>query len=152
MGLDDLNESTNGTGGNWVKLNEKGQTLRGAVLDSVVRPRLFDGVQVVSRAGNKRTVTTITLQTDLRDDDITDDDGIRKWDADEGGRMAIAAAKEELGRPIQLGDILEVKVTKSSVQGKHGADFKARLIAGPPPEVDVDTGAAGGDDDDGWDD
>lgn len=122
--LNELNDAIAASGGDWVKLNEAGQQVTGALVDAEVRPRMYDGSQVVSKAGNPRKVWTLTLDVPGR--------GAVKADADEGGQAKIRAAAAKLGRNLAAGDVVAIVVTESSVQGKSGAEWDVTISAGKP--------------------
>ncbi|CAB4201964.1 hypothetical protein UFOVP1360_17 [uncultured Caudovirales phage] len=162
--LDDLNESANEAGGKWVNLNTEGQKIGGLLIGSQKRGKTFDGMPVYTKASmnnpdpskrKQREELVLTLQTTEHDDDDPTDDGIRKVTLDEGGMMAMGKAKRDLGRGFLLGDFVKLRVTKSSVQGKSGADIEAKVdesLSQHPTSASADAanGSTDAADDEDW--
>lgn len=130
--LDELNRDASG-GGRWVKLNrvEHG-TLKGIVVDVETREKMYKGQVVLShKTGKPRLSRVFTLITDLRDPDIDDDQGVRRFDANEGAYFAILDAIREAKATAEVGDTLEVKVTADPPTTASQAEYAARWTKGP---------------------
>ena len=131
--LNELNEDVARSGGGWFKLNrvEHG-TLKGIVVDIETREKTFEGNVVLSRkTGKPRLERVFTLITDLRDPDIDDDNGIRKFGANEGAYFAILDAVKDAKATAEVGDTLEIKVTADPATSTSQAEYKARWTKGP---------------------
>jgi hypothetical protein len=82
-GFDDLDEFFAGGGGpkgiSW-KSARKGDSVTGTILDMEVRDKIDPNTKavVMNEYGKAKQVLVITLATDLRDDEIEDDDGTRR--------------------------------------------------------------------------
>lgn len=130
--LDELNRDASG-GGRWVKLNrvEHG-TLKGIVVDVETREKTYKGQVVLShKTGKPRLSRVFTLITDLRDPDIDDDQGVRRFDANEGAYFAIIDAIKEAKATAEIGDTLAIKVVKDPETTTSQADYKAQWTKGP---------------------
>ena len=131
--LDELNQDLAASGGRFVKLNrtEHG-TLKGIVVDVETRDKTYEGKVVLSqKTGKPRKSRVFTLITDLRDDAIDDDRGVRKFDANESSYFAILDALKDAKATAEIGDTLEIKVTKDPPTTTSQADYKARWTKGP---------------------
>ncbi len=131
--LNELNEDVARSGGGWVKLNrvEHG-TLKGIVVEVETRDRTYEGEVVLSRkTGKPRKSRVFTLITDMRDDSIEDDRGLRKFDANEGAYFAILDALKEAKATAEVGDTLEIKAIKDPPKENQQADYSARWTKGP---------------------
>lgn len=143
--LDQLNEAASRIGGKWVKLRDQGDVLEGVVLDFELREKSYEGQPVVSRStGKPRIEWLFTIQTELRED--AEDDGIRKFPANESAQRAIAAAIKECGQPAKKGDHLKVGVKTPPKSTTDQAEYQARWTSAaeelqvptaPEPEVEV---------------
>lgn len=82
-GFDDLDEFFSGGGGakgiSW-KLARKGDSITGTILDMEVRDKIDPNTKavVMNEYGKPKQVLVVTLATDMRDDEIEDDDGTRR--------------------------------------------------------------------------
>jgi len=131
--LDDLNRDVASSGGTWVKLNrvEHG-TLTGIVVDVETRDKTFEGAVVLSRkTGKPRQERVFTLITELRDPDIDDDKGLRKFSANEGAYFAVLDALKTAKATAEIGDTLAIKVTKDPETSTSQADYAAKWTKGP---------------------
>ena len=131
--LNELNQDLASSGGTWVKLNRKAHgTLKGIVVDVETRDRTYEGEVVLSRkTGKPRKSRVFTLITELRDADIDDDRGVRKFDANEGAYFAILDALKEAKATAEIGDTLAIKVTEDPPQDNRQAEYKAQWTKGP---------------------
>lgn len=131
--IEELNQDVTATGSAWIKLNRKEHgTLTGIVVDVDTRDKTFEGQVVVSRkTGKPRKSRVFTLITDLRDDSIEDDAGLRKFDANEGAYFAIIDAIKEAKTTAEIGDTLAIKVTDDPPTTTSQAEYKAKWTKGP---------------------
>lgn len=130
--LDNLNRDVSG-GGTFVKVNrmEHG-TLTGIVVDMEEREKTYEGQVVLSRkTGKPRTSRVFTLITELRDPDIDDDRGVRKFDANEGAYFAILDAIKAAKVSAEVGDTLAIKVTADPPVATQQAEYRAQWKKGP---------------------
>lgn len=123
--LDQLNDAAASLGGQWVKCKDLGDVIEGVVLDFEIRGKTFEGQPVLSRkSGEQRKEWVFTIQTDDRTD--ADDDGVRKFSANESAQRAIAAAIKEAGSPAKKGDRVKLGVSKAAASTTEQAEYKAR--------------------------
>lgn len=134
MAFDEINKSINSVGGRWLKLFEKAHgVLEYVVLDAEVKDRTdTDGNVVLSKkTGKVRKVWVITFQTDLRDPEDPEDDGKRKFSANESCQFAITDAVKESGKPFATGGTLKLGVLKDA-SGTAQAEYQARWTPADP--------------------
>lgn len=131
--LDELNQDVAGGGGRFVKLNRREHgTLTGIVVDVETRDRTYEGEVVLSRkTGKPRKSRVFTLVTEMRDPDIDDDKGLRKFDANEGAYFAILDALKEAKATAEVGDTLAIKVTADPPRDNAQAEYRAQWTKGP---------------------
>src|SRR5690606_29795516 len=129
--LDENNEEIEKSGGTWLKLNEKGQNVRGAMVSGEVREKKTPEGQTVlsSRTGKPRKEWVLTLEVDGE---------LKNAVASEGGQIAIRKAVQALGRKLQPGDIIDITVSESSVPGKKGAEWDVKIEPGTGSPVEDD--------------
>lgn len=128
--LDEINEEIEKSGGTWLKLNEKGQSVRGAMVSAEVREKTYEGKTVLSsKTGKPRKEWVLTLEVDGE---------LKNTVAAEGGQIAIRKAAQALGRKLQPGDIIDITVSESSVPGKKGAEWDVRIEPGAGSPVEDD--------------
>lgn len=124
--LDALNTAAQSMGGRWLKLRTTDDpAVDGVLLDFEQRQKTFEGEVVRSRkSGDPRIEWVFTFQTNARDDD--DDDGIRKWSANESAQRAVAAAIKEAKVKAETGGRLKVKVKADPENDRSQAEYVAR--------------------------
>lgn len=130
--LDELNRDAAGAG-RFVKLNrvEHG-TLKGIVVDVETRDRTYEGKVVLSqKTGKPRKSRVFTLITDLRDPEIDDDKGVRRFDANEGAYFAVLDAIKAAKVTAEVGDTVEIEVTADPPRDNQQAEYRARWTKGP---------------------
>jgi hypothetical protein len=131
--LDELNRDAAASGGVWVKLNRKEHgVLKGIVLEIETREKTYEGKVVLSsKTGKPRKSRVVTLLTDQRSDDIDEDSGVRKFDANESAWREIVRAVKEAKATAESGDTLTIKVEKDPETSTQQADYKAKWEKGP---------------------
>lgn len=131
--LDDLNRDVAASGGTWVKLNRKEHgLLKGIVLEVETRDKTYEGKVVLSsKTGKPRKSRVFTLLTDQRSDDIEDDNGVRKFDANESAWFAVLDALRDAKATAEVGDTLTIEVEKDPESSTMQADYKAKWEKGP---------------------
>ena len=128
--LDEINEEIEKSGGTWLKLNERGQHVRGAMVSAEVREKTYEGKTVLSsKTGKPRKEWVLTLEVDGE---------LKNAVANEGGQIAIRKAAQALGRKLQPGDIIDITVSESSVPGKKGAEWDVKIEPGTGSPVEDD--------------
>lgn len=144
MSLDELNTAVASTGGGWFTLHKKEHgTLEGTVISFEKRDRTNPKGDIVYKNGtqNPRKVWTFTLKLDETSPLIEgpDDDGLRKFDANESAQMAIARAIREAKVTAKEGDRLKIKVKEEAAEGDYKqAEYVAVWTAGAAP-LAIDT-------------
>lgn len=142
MSLDQLNQDAASTGGAWLKLRNKAD----GVIDATViayekRERRDPEGDVVYKKGttNPRYVWTFTLRLDESSPLIEgpDDDGLRKFDANESAQRAIGDAIKASPKPAAEGDRLTIKVKTDPETDFSQAEYVAKWVPGAPV-LDVD--------------
>ena len=105
-------EQDGGRRGKYVKLTRETPQISGILAGPPIkRPKMFEGLPVVSKAGNPRDEHVITLHTGTHEHD--DDDGLRRFTLNEGDFSAFIAAWTEAGKPKPVdGWKIIVKTTK----------------------------------------
>lgn len=138
-GIDELNEAIAQGGGAYVKINRKEHgVLEGTILNAEVRGKTFEGQPVLSRkSGKQRQEWLLTLQTEHRDPEKEDDDGVRKFAANEGAQFAIRDAVKAADSKLEIGGSLKIAVTKDPASSQEQATYKAKYEAPKATEVDV---------------
>jgi hypothetical protein len=117
MTFDNIIDTAYRSGGRWLKLTEVGDKITGDLLDIEEREkRDLDGNIVLGKkSGTPRTEWVVTIQTD---DVNVDDDGVRKFSANESAQKAIKEAIKRAG--IKSSDAL------------NNAKFAIQLVAAAP--------------------
>jgi hypothetical protein len=117
--LGGLDDAVNQMGGNWIKLTSTDDPpLIGTVLSFEERDMTYEGRPVLSqKTGRQRREWVFTLDTG--------EDEPVKVAFKEAGQRAIANAIKANGKGSKAGDVLKIKVTESSVQGKSQAEYRA---------------------------
>lgn len=141
MTLDNIIDDAYRSGGRWLKLTEVGDKLKGALLDVEKRDkRDLDGNIVLGKkTGTPRTEWVLTIQTDDVD---TDDDGVRKFSANENAQRAIKEAIKRAG--IKSSDALQnaqfaLQLVSAAPDKFSQAGYTAQIKAAEPAKkVDLD--------------
>lgn len=143
----DIMDQINSFGGAWKKLNRKEHgVLEGTVISAEVRDKTFEGTPVVSRkSGKVRQEWVITLQTDENND--PDDDGVRKFSANESAQRAIATAVKDSKKPLEEGSYLKIAVVKDPASSTEQAEYKAQHTGASKVSVPADPWADADEDD-----
>ena len=137
MSLDSLNNAISSMGGSWVKLNSKEHgVLEGKVVEFEERDRRTPDGDIVYKKGtqNARKEWLFTLEVEAREND--DDDGLRKFAANESAQRAIAEAVKESGKQAEVGGTLKIAVKEDPEDTYSQATYQARYT--PPVEVIFD--------------
>lgn len=122
-----LDEAAARIGGQWVKLESKGDKLVGTVVEiDTEKPRTTPKGEVVlsKKSGKPRKVFGLIIQTDDRDG--PDDDGRRKFDANESAQYAILDAFKAWRKDNPSG-------------GVEGCRFKLEIVEEKKDEYDQHT-------------
>ena len=138
MSLDQLNQDAASLGGSWLKLRNKADgTIEGTVVSYEKRERRTPEGDVVFKKGTTtpRYVWTFTLQLDDGDARLEgpDDDGLRKFDANESAQRAIATAIKASGKPAAEGDRLKIAVKDDPESDFSQPEYQAKWTPGAPP-------------------
>lgn len=142
--LDEINAAIETAGGKWTKLRHKTDPyIDGEILAVVQRGKTFEGQPVLSRtSGQQRQEWLFTLQTTLRDD--ADDDGVRKFAANESAQRAIGEAVKASGQKLAIGGKLKLAVVADAPTDRDQPTFKAKYE--PPAASAVSASDIFGDD------
>jgi hypothetical protein len=147
--FDTANEFMFGTGGvKSAAFPTIGTVWKGAVISSEIRDQtdLKTGEAKRFQNGDPMKQLVVTIQTDVRDPNVTDDDGQRSLWA-KGGKGSMLEAIRNATQPhggLRAGGILAVKYTGDGVAAKRGFDppkFYAAQYTPPPmsmPSADMD--------------
>jgi hypothetical protein len=115
MSFDDVNADIRNGGGNYLALNKQGEGVVGVVLDVKRRGMVFNGDPVLNKNKEQRVEWVFTF-------DVNGE--TKKWAAKEQGQIAVREALRKAGvEKLEPNCRLNVKVTKSSVQGKAQAEY-----------------------------
>lgn len=133
--LDEINRRLDSSGARWINLRTKTDPhLDGTIIDAEPREKTFDGIPIMNRkTGQPRIEHVYTLQTALKED--ADDNGIRKWAANESAQRAIADAKRAAGKNLEIGGRLKIAVIVDPATERDQPTFKAKY---EPPAATVD--------------
>lgn len=136
--LDELNEAAEQLGGRWVKINSKADgVLEGNIIAFEKREKFFEGKPVYRRGSIiPRYEWVFTLKVDGRDDE--DDDGVRKFSANESCQRAIAAAIRESGQKAEEGGRLKIGVTEDPPSDRAQAVYRAKYTPPEPKPATLD--------------
>ena len=130
------------SGGSWVKLNEKGDTISGVVMSIDVLERTDpEGNVVKSRKTDKpRKIYRLRFVIPEAERDGGDDDGIRIFDANESAKSAIIRAFKECGESEVEGlDFwLKVSAERETPMSQLGYEAKFKKGAGLPAAAVAD--------------
>jgi hypothetical protein len=137
------------TGGKSAKFPEVGATVRGEILDMVVSQQtdMKSGAPKFWDNGDPMRQLVITLQTDERDADDADDDGIRKLYLKGGNKPttsqgAVAAAVKKSGASaLERGGTLALKYTGDGEPSQRGFNPPKLYAAKYEPPTKVDQAA-----------
>lgn len=136
----DLNEAARRAGGGaWVKLRNKDDgTIEGVLVDIEERDRTNPKGEIVRKKGTDkaRKEWVLTIETDLRDADIADDDGVRKVAANESMQRAIGKAIKESGSK-EYGGRIKIGVKEDPADDYAQAEYQAKYSP-PAPTIDID--------------
>lgn len=127
--FDDINEAIEKAGGTYVKLNRQEHgTLEGVIIDAEVRGKTFEGSPVLSgKTGKQRQEWLFTLQTEYRDDE--NDDGVRKFAANESAQYAIREAVKAAGGRLETGGTLKIAIKTDPKTTREQAEYQAKYTA-----------------------
>lgn len=130
--LDDINRAIDSFGGQWVNLRKKTDgVLDGLVVSVEERDKTFEGAVVLSRKTQQpRREWVFVLKTERHETD--EDDGVRKFAANESAQRAIAKAVKESGRKLEVNGRLKVVVTTDPENDRDQAEYKAKYEAPAP--------------------
>jgi len=143
MSLDDIiNESLN-SGGKWAKLATKGDKIAGELVSIDKRQRRTPEGDIVvgKKSGEPRTEWVITVRVPADQHEDADDDGLRKYGANEGAQRAVKEAIKRAG--IKSADELvgcqfALAVAKEAEGKFEQHDYVAQVKPGTPkPKADV---------------
>lgn len=139
-GLDDVNEDIARSGGSFFKLTHKEHgTIEGTLLGAEKRVKTFEGKEVLSRStGKPRHEWVLTLQTEMRDADQADDDGVRRVSCNEGLQIAIREELRRKGAKLEYGGRIKLGVKQDPETPTSQAVYGA-VWTPPQPAVDIDT-------------
>lgn len=141
MSLSELNDAAARSGGQWVKLAQRGDVLQGAILDFENRPKTFEGQPVLSRkSGEQRYEFVFTLQTE--DTEGPEDDGVRKVALNEAAQRAVLKAIKDAGVDAENGGHLLIAVVEDPPNDKAQAVYRAKYTP-PAKKIAVPTEGAG---------
>jgi len=140
--LDQLNQDIATTGGRYMKCFTKEHgNIEGTVVEYEKRDRTDPDGNVVFKKGSTtaRKVWTFTIQLDDTDPNREgpDDDGLRKFDANESMQRAISDAIKEAGAPAKAGDRIKVGVKTEAPDKFSQAEYQAKWTPGAPA-LDID--------------
>lgn len=134
MSLDTLNDAVNSMGGSWYKLFDKDEhpAIEGQILDFTERDRTDPDGNVVFKKGTTtpRKEWVFTLQTELRDADNAEDDGIRKLSLNESAQRAVAKAIKDSGQKAAVGGTLKLGVKTNAPDKFSQAEYQAKYTPG----------------------
>lgn len=143
MSLSELNEAVRSAGGAWVALKEKGDKVRGTIVDFEQREATFEGQVIVSRKTGKPRYEWVFVVT-VPDEDLTgpEDDGLRKFSLREAGQRAVIKALKKADCEAEIGGFLQIAVVadkeSSTSQPEFGASYgapsKPLNLSAPEPE------------------
>lgn len=117
--------------------SELGAGFKGVLLGPPVkRPQMFEGNPVLTRKTKEpRYEFLITFQTDLRDPEIDEDDGVRKFALKEGDFSAFVDAWKLAGKPNPIeGSTVACRVTKVRETATSWDEREFKIIPGEPPK------------------
>lgn len=121
------------------KFDAVGATVKGIVVDraSAQQRDIKTGTPKTYDDGNPRMQLVITVQTELRDPEIEDDDGQRRIFAKGAMLVAIRDAVKKAGlKTLSIGDELAVRYTGDGVAKTRGfnppKEYVAQVKAGVP--------------------
>lgn len=137
--LDALNEAVAARGGRYLKLRSTDDpAVDGEILAFEERDRTDpDGNVVTSRkSGQARREWLFTISTDLREDG--EDDGVRKFAANESAQRAIADAIKKSGQKAAIGGRLQVAVSQNPEDSYSQATYAAKYTPAAPAGVSAD--------------
>lgn len=129
------------SGGRWVKLKATTDApVEGTILAVELRDRTDPQGNVVYKKGTQtpRKEFVFTLQTG--ESDGQDDDGVRKFSANESMAGAIRQAENASGQKLEVGGLLKVGVKADPVDQWSQATYVARYTPPAPasPVADLD--------------
>lgn len=125
-------DATRPRGGRYVQLRKLGESLKGTVVGLEKRDKTFEGKPVLSKSGNQRYEYVITLATDIRDADIEDDDGVRRYSMNEGDYSAFIDAWKEAGSPKPIdGWTVGIKCTAERKKATEWDTHVVKFIEAP---------------------
>lgn len=133
MSFEDINRRLDNVGGQWVKLNDEGNELRGELVALEYRPLLdFNTKQpVLSKRGSAREELVVTVRIDEADRTGADDDGIRKASLKESGQFALIDAIKASGRPAEAGARIGIRCLGRATtmeQPRYEAGYKPPVL------------------------
>lgn len=104
MAFEDFKAAADSRGGKWTKLADRGDTLVGELVDIEVRDkRDMEGAVVLGKkSGKPRQEYIVTYRVAASERVDADDDGIRKFAANESAQRAIDEAYKAAGKGAEL--------------------------------------------------
>lgn len=142
MALDDIINDALSSGGKWLKMGKVGDKIVGDIVDIDKRDKrdLEGNVVLGKKSGEPRKEWVVTIKTDEREDG--DDDGVRKFSANESMQRALKEAIKRAGFTSgnQLeGAKLAIQMTREPEDRFSQADYAAQVKAGErKPVADLD--------------
>lgn len=132
-GFDALNEAIQTSGGGYVKIKNKGDSIEGVVLDVQVRDKVFEGKVVPnSTTGAPRKEWLFVLETA---------NGIFKFAANEGAQTAIRNALNTAGvKKLEKGGKLRVTCTQEFKRGTPNQFQEFEVVYSAPKFVELADG------------
>lgn len=134
MSLSELNDAVRSSGGEWVSLKEKGDKVRGTIVDFEQREATFEGQVILSRKTGKPRVEWVFLVT-VPEEDLSgpEDDGMRKFSLRESGQRAVINALKKADCEAEIGGYLEVGVVADKPTSTSQPEFSARYTEPAKP-------------------
>lgn len=141
---DSINEQAERTGGKFVTLSADGDKIIGELLGIEERPKTWEGKPVLGqKSGKQRIEWIIELQTDLRDPDNAEDNGIRLVAGNEGVQIAIKKHLKETGQrfPANWGGKLAILVVKGKPAPTQSVEEWSVAYTAPSPADAINAAA-----------
>jgi hypothetical protein len=142
-----LDEAAARTGGRWAKLDAVGTEIVGTLIaidTDKVRTDPDGNVVLSKKSGQPRKVYGLLIQTDNREDG--DDDGKRRYDANESAQYAIIDAFKEWRKTNPTGDVegcqFWLKATEEAKDKFSQMGYKAKFGERVASALDLATVAA----------
>lgn len=131
MSFDQINEEVKKSGGQFVKLTRKEHgVLEFEIVDAEVRTKTFEGAEVLSKKGKPRKEWLFVFNVKP---ETPDDDGVRKFAANESAQFAIRDAVKAAGGKIEKGGTIKIAVKTDPENSRSQAEYQAKYT--PPTKV-----------------